>query len=79
MHGINSMGTYVPDTSISLFSISRASIAGHTIIHHGPPDTGMHGMFINGTDDFVPFVWDPETRLWWIQLFSGVKSNWKDE
>jgi hypothetical protein len=36
-------------------------------------------MFINGTDDFVPFVWDPETRLWWIQLFSGVKSNWKDE
>jgi len=76
MHGFHVSGTYVPGTFVNPFSISRAAEHWHTVIHHGKPQSCMHGMFIAGTDDFVPFVWDPDSLLWWIELHSGARSTW---
>ena len=68
MHGINTVATSVPNTSVSLWSVGRAVGAGHSVIHEGDPEHGRHGLVIKDTGAFIPFIWCPRSRLWWIRL-----------
>jgi hypothetical protein len=68
-HGVNAVGTYLPGMFTSLFSVSRAAQLGHTVIHEGHPTTGRHGMTLAGTNAFVPFIWSPATRLWYLPFY----------
>lgn len=61
-------GTHVPNSNTSLFSIPMAARNGHTIIFEGNPAAGRHGIKIAGTNEWVPFHWDPSTQLWWIRV-----------
>lgn len=68
-HGTNGVGTYLPGTETSLFSVSRAARLGHTIIHQGHPATGRHCMELAGTGTFIPFVWSDSARLWFLPFY----------
>ena len=63
----SSFGLYVANSSVSLFSISQATMSGdNTVVHEGTPDSGKHGMYTKG--GFIPFHFCFETQLWWMPI-----------
>eukprot|EP00961_Rhodomonas_salina_P095439 1283803-Rhodomonas_salina.4 len=48
---------------VSLFSIPVAVRNGHLVHFEGDPATGQNGMCLAGTNEWVPFHWDPSTNL----------------
>eukprot|EP00961_Rhodomonas_salina_P298378 3938020-Rhodomonas_salina.1 len=67
----NGFGIFVPDTTVSLFSVGQLVNKGHAVFHMGPGKTGTHGMFLNnkeGASTFIPFEWCEKTELWWVAI-----------
>ena len=65
---IEAAASCVPEADICLFSVPMASRQGHSVVHEGLPTSVGHGMTLKGTLDWVPFIWDEGTGLWWIRV-----------
>ena len=65
---ILSWGMFIPTSRVSLFSVIQALLAGNTILHEGHPARGRHGLLLQDTSTFVPFVWCPQTGLFWLPM-----------
>jgi hypothetical protein len=75
-HRVFSEGTFLSGTRLSLFSGSRATAAGHTIIFEDRK-SGKSGIILASGGEFIPFTYCPETRLWWIPLHRrGSRDPW---
>eukprot|EP00961_Rhodomonas_salina_P095142 1280007-Rhodomonas_salina.1 len=38
--------TYIPSSSVTLLNVGQLCNAGNSVIHTGPPNNGMHGMYL---------------------------------
>ena len=64
-------GVLVPNTTVSLLSVSELVKNGHAVIHMGSGERGTHGMYLTnqgGETCFIPFEWCPRTNLWWVAI-----------
>ena len=73
---IEAQASCVPEADVSLFSVPMASRQGHSVVFEGEPDSGRHGMYVKGTDVWIPFTWDEGTGLWWLQVDKDVDANY---
>ena len=68
--GVDLDVTLLPEIP-NLFSVSAAIKKGHTVIHAGDAEHGKHGIFLQTSHSkkiFVPFVWCPDSNLWWLPI-----------
>ncbi len=62
----------VPTVTRQLYSTQSADRQGHIVIVSGPNP----GQLLFGTQDFIPFVWDPDTGyLWFPMMPSPTQRN----
>ena len=65
-YSMSSQASCVPAASVSLFSVPMAVSQGHEVYFGDTSTDGACGMRLAGTDEWVPFTWDPKTGLWWL-------------
>ena len=66
----------LPAANMSLFSVGMAVKSGHSVefgnTHSGSQQNLLHyhhsGLYILGGDEFIPFLWDDHTQLWWLTI-----------
>jgi hypothetical protein len=61
----------VPDTMHNLFSVRRALECGHSVIM----EKERAGIYLRPCNDFVPFEHDPDTGLWFINLYPPASAS----
>jgi len=63
-----SWALYMPQSTVSLFSVVQAAFGDNHVIHEGHPVRGRHGLWIPQTNQFIPFTFCEESGLFWVPV-----------
>ncbi len=74
-HDMTSVAFAVDGAEVRLFSKVQACFAGNTVVHSGPSYTGRHRLILKGTNTFIPYIFDSESRLWYIKVREATQAH----